>query len=166
MCCSHLMNQSRFWCKLNFIVSPLLTWFRTPLSLFSFSAPFSFSLAYVNYGSLSVFTVSPLYNSLILDLLCDSDLFWVFPAIQQVSSIPIQCVSDPFWPFVDFIYLRSYRHSDVLIIYSYGWLHYYYRFGLRSLQTISHIRSLRHHFDLSKVIFTYILPTTPITYRE
>src|ERR1700733_10288934 len=41
---------------------------------------------------------------------------------------------------------------------------YYYRFGLRSLQTISHIRSLRRYFDLSEVIFTYILPTTPITY--
>jgi hypothetical protein len=67
------------------IVSLPLTQFQTPLSLFSFSAPFSFSLAYVDYGSLSVFTVSPLYNSLILDLLCDSDLFWVFPAIQQVS---------------------------------------------------------------------------------
>jgi hypothetical protein len=68
-------------------------------------------------------------------------------------SIPTQCVSDLLRPSVDFIYLRSYRHSDVLIIYSYGWLRYYYRFGLRSLRTISHIRSLRRHFDLSEVIF-------------
>ena len=73
--------------------------------------------------------------------------------------------SDLLRPFVDFIYLRSYRYSDVLIIYSYGWLRYYYRFGLRSLRTISHIRSLRRHFDLSEVIFTYILPTTPILHR-
>jgi len=45
--------------------------FQALLSLFSFSVLFSFSLAYVDYGSLLVFTVSPLYNSLILDLLCD-----------------------------------------------------------------------------------------------
>ena len=35
-------------------------------------------------------------------------------------SIPIRCVSDLLQPFVDFIYLRTYRYSDVLIIYSYG----------------------------------------------
>jgi hypothetical protein len=49
----------------NLLVSLLLTQL--------FSSPFS--LAYVNYDSLSVFTVSPLYNSVILDMLCDSDLF-------------------------------------------------------------------------------------------
>src|ERR1700733_6985831 len=54
-------------------------------------------------------------------------------------SIPIQCVSDLLRPFVDFIYLCSYRYSDVLIIYSYGRLRYYYSFGLRCLWTISHI---------------------------
>jgi hypothetical protein len=82
-------------------------------------------------------------------------LFDVFPTL-----------SDLLRPFVDFIYLRSYQHSDVLIIYSYGWLRYYYRFGLWSLRTISHIQFLRRHFNLSEVIFTYILPTAPITYRE
>jgi hypothetical protein len=35
-------------------------------------------------------------------------------------STPIRCVYDLLRPFVDFIYLRSYQHSDVLIIYSYG----------------------------------------------
>ena len=44
----------------------------------------------------------------------------------------------------------------VSIIYSFGWLYYYYRFGLRPLRTISSIRSLQCHFDLSEVIFTYI----------
>src|SRR5882724_9722279 len=80
-------------------------------------------------------------------------------------SIPIRCISDLLRPFVDFIYLRSYRYSDVLIIYSYVLFRYYYSFGLRSLRTISHIRSLRRHFDLSEVIFTYLLPTTPILHR-
>ena len=67
--------------KIPHVLQPLVV----TLSLFSFSPPFSFSLAYVDYGSLSVFTVSPLHNSLILGLLCDSDLFQVFPAIHQVS---------------------------------------------------------------------------------
>ena len=81
-------------------------------------------------------------------------LFNVFPTLSALLR-----------PFVDFIYLCTYRYSDVLIIYIFGWLRYYYRFGLWSLRTISHIRSLRRHFDLSEVIFTYILPTTPITHR-
>src|ERR1700685_3648129 len=34
-------------------------------------------------------------------------------------SIPMRCISDPFRLFVDFIYLHSYRNSDVLIIYSF-----------------------------------------------
>jgi hypothetical protein len=76
-------------------------------------------------------------------------------------SIPIQCASNLFQPFVDFIYLHSYQYSDVLIIYSLCWWHYYYRFGLQYLWTSSHIQSLRHHFDLSEVIFTYILPPLP-----
>ena len=80
-------------------------------------------------------------------------------------SIPMRCISDPFRLFVDFIYLHSYRYSDVLVIYSFGWSHYCYRFGLWSLRTISHIRSLRRYFDLSEFIFTYILPTPPILHR-
>ena len=80
-------------------------------------------------------------------------------------SIPMRCISDPFRLFADFIYLHSYRYSDVLVIYSFCGSHYCYRFGLWSLRTISHIRSLRRYFDLSEVIFTYILPTTPILHR-
>ena len=57
---SHLVKNSFVS---NLLVSLLLTQFSSP-----------FSLAYVDYGSLSVFTVSPLYNSVILDMLCDSDL--------------------------------------------------------------------------------------------
>src|ERR1700685_1425862 len=45
-------------------------------------------------------------------------------------SIPMRCISDPFRFFVDFIYLHSYRYSDVLIIYSFCGSHYCYRFGL------------------------------------
>jgi hypothetical protein len=75
-------------------------------------------------------------------------------------------LSDFLQPFVDFIYLPSYQYSDVLIIYNFGQLCYYYRFGLQSLQTISYIWSLQHHFNPSNVTITYILPTTPITYRE
>jgi len=71
-------------------------------------------------------------------------------------SIPIQRVTDLLRLCFDFIYLWRYWYSDVLIIYSFGWLYYYYRFGLWSLRTISSIRSLRRHFDLSDVIFTYI----------
>ena len=74
----------------------------------------------------------------------------------------IPTLSDLLRPFADFIYIHSYRYSDVLIIYSFCGSHYCYRFGLWSLRTISHIRSLRCYFDLSEVIFTYILPTTPI----
>ena len=80
-------------------------------------------------------------------------------------SIPMRCISDPFRLFVDFIYLHSYRYSDVLVIYSFCWSHYCYKFGLWFLQTISHIRCLWHYFDLSEFIFTYILPTTPILHR-
>jgi len=71
-------------------------------------------------------------------------------------SIPIRCVTDLLRLCFDFIYLWRYQYSDVLIIYSFGWLYYYYRFGLRSLWAISSIWSFWHHFDLSKVIFTYI----------
>ena len=75
-------------------------------------------------------------------------------------------ISDLLRPFVVFIYLHSYLYSDLLIIYSYGWLRHYYSLRLRSIQTISYIWSLWHHFDLSKVILTYILPTTPILTEE
>src|ERR1700680_3331829 len=34
-------------------------------------------------------------------------------------SIPMRCISDPFRLFADFIYLHSYRYSDVLVIYSF-----------------------------------------------
>ena len=92
--------------------------FQTPLSLFSFSVPFSFFLAYVDYGSLSVFTVSSLYNSLILDLLCDSDLFWVFPAIQQVSShVYIICMMVIF--LLVFYFALIITYTLVIVIHRY-----------------------------------------------
>jgi len=71
-------------------------------------------------------------------------------------SIPIQCVPDFLQLCFNFIYLCRYQYSSVSIIYSFGQLYYYYRFGLQSLWTISSIWSLWHHFDLSEVIFTYI----------
>src|ERR1700690_667799 len=37
--------------------------------------------------------------------------------------------------------------------------------GDHSRMCFSHIQSLQCHFDLSEVIFTYILPTTPILHR-
>jgi len=88
-----------------------------------------------------------------------SDVFMEFPMFARLYvtyryinglsmhfpyySIPIQCVTDLLRLCFDFIY-------------SFGWLYYYYRFGLRSLWTISSIWSLRCHFNLSEVIFTYI----------
>jgi hypothetical protein len=41
-------------------------------------------------------------------------------------------------------------------------LRYYYRFGLRSLRTISHIRSLRRHFNLSEVILLIFYLPLPL----
>jgi hypothetical protein len=75
---------------------------------------------------------------------------------SQYYTILIWCVPDPLPLCFDFIYLWRYQYPDVSIIYSFGWLYYYYRFRLRSLRTISSIRSFWHHFDLSEVIFTYI----------
>jgi len=69
--------------------------------------------------------------------------------------ILIRRVTDLLRLCFDFIYLWRYWYSDVSIIYSFGWLYYYYRFGLRSLRTIISIRSFWRHFDLSEVIFTY-----------
>jgi len=71
-------------------------------------------------------------------------------------SIPIRCATDLLRLCFYFIYLWRYQYSDVSIIYSFGWLYYYYRFGLQSLWTISSIQSFRHHFDLSEVIYIYI----------
>ena len=48
-------------------------------------------------------------------------------------SIPIRCIPDLLRLCFDFIYLWRYWYSDVSIIYSFGWLYYYYRFGLWSL---------------------------------
>jgi hypothetical protein len=99
-------------------------------------------------------------------------LYWTDRYINRLAmyfpyySIPMQSISNPFRPFIDFIYLHSYWYSNVSIIYSFCWSHYCYRFGLWSLWTISHIWSLRCYFDLSKVIFTYILPTTPILQKK
>src|ERR1700683_970869 len=51
-------------------------------------------------------------------------LYWTDHYINRLAmyspsySIPMQCISDPFRLFVDFIYLHSYRYSDVLCIYS------------------------------------------------
>ena len=44
-------------------------------------------------------------------------------------SIPIRHVPDLLRLCFDFIYLWRYQYSDVSIIYSFGWLYYYYRFG-------------------------------------
>jgi hypothetical protein len=73
---------------------------------------------------------------------------WLITTSMDYLCIPhtIVYLFDVFQTFSDF----------VSIIYSFGWLYYYYRFGLRSLWTISSIWSLRHHFNLSKVILTYI----------
>ena len=113
---------------------------------------------------------------------CHSDHFRPFPMISEVFmefpmfarlyltycyinglsmhspyySILIWCVPDILRLCFDFIYLWRYQYSDVSIIYSFGWLYYYYRFGLWSLWTISSIRSFWRHFDLFEVIFTYI----------
>ena len=125
--------------------------------------------------------VTSTISDLIRPILTHFDLFMLFSMIaclyrtdryidrlamrSPCYSIPIRCISDPFRLFADFIYLHSYRYSDVLVIYSFCGSHYCYRFGLWSLRTISHIRSLRRYFDLSEVIFTCILPTTPILHR-
>ena len=101
-----------------------------------------------------------------------SDVFMEFPMFARLYltyryidglsmhspyyCIPIRCVTDLLRLCFDFIYLWRYWYSDVSIIYSFGWLYYYYRFGLWSLRTISSIRSFWRHFDLSEVIFTYI----------
>ena len=53
-----------------------------------------------------------------------------------------------------------------LIVARFHWFRCYYTFRLRSLQTISHIRTLRRHFYPSDVTITYTLPTTPIKKRE
>ena len=49
-----------------------------------------------------------------------------------------------------------------LIVDRFHWFRCYNTFGLRSLRTISHIRTLQRHFDPSDVTITYTLPTTPI----
>jgi len=106
---------------------------------------------------------------------CHSDHFWPFPMFYNflwnfqclltyiwliTTSMDYLCIPhtilylfDVFQTFSDFIYLCRYWYSNVLIIYSFGWLYYYYRFRLQSLWTIW---SLWCHFDLSEVIFTYI----------
>jgi len=97
----------------------------------------------------AIFDVSLLIPDLLLldDYLCVPHTMYTY-----------RCISDLLRPFVDFIYLRSYRYSDVLIIYSYGRLRYYYRFGLRSYGLLdisdpsTHFRPLRGHFYL------YLLP--------
>jgi hypothetical protein len=83
---------------------------------------------------------------------------WLIDTSMYYLCIPhtIVYLFDVFQIVSDFIYLWTYWYSDVSIIYSCGWLYYYYRFGLWSLRTISSIWFLRRHFDLSKVIFTYI----------
>jgi hypothetical protein len=53
-----------------------------------------------------------------------------------------------------------------LIVDRFHWFWCYYTFGLRSLWTISQIRTIQHHFDPSDVTITYTLPTTPIKKRE
>ena len=54
----------------------------------------------------------------------------------------------------------------LLIVDRFHWLQCYYMFGLRSLRTISHIWTIRCHFDPSNVTITYTSPTTPILKRE
>jgi hypothetical protein len=51
-------------------------------------------------------------------------------------SIPIRHVPDLLRLCFDFICLGRYQHSDVSIIYSFGRLYYYHRFGLRSLRPL------------------------------
>ena len=130
------------------------TSFRSFPTLYDPYRPFSMFLCYFRCLLAYIWLITTL-----MDYLClPHTIVYLFDVFMTLSDL--------LRLFVDFTYLHSYRHSDVLIIYSYGWLHYYYSFGLRSLRTINHIRSLGRHFGLSEVIFTYILPTTPITYRE
>jgi hypothetical protein len=74
---------------------------------------------------------------------------WLITTSMDYLCIPhtIVYLFDVFQTFSDFVYLWRYQYSNVSIIYSFGWLYYYYRFGLWSL---------RRHFDLSEVIFTYV----------
>ena len=107
---------------------------------------------------------------------CHSDHFWPFPMIYNVFmefpmfarlyltyhyidgpsmhspyySIPIQCVPDLLQLCFDFIYLCRYQYSDVSIIYSFGWLYYYYRFRLWSLCTITLLHKVSQTWELPR----------------
>jgi len=104
----------------------------------------------------------PMISDDFMEFLMFAHLYLTYCYIDGLSmhspyySIPIRCVPDLLQLCFDFIYLWGYQYSNVSIIYSFGWLYYCYRFRLRSLWTISSIRSLRCHFNLSEVIFTYI----------
>ena len=54
-------------------------------SYFGLSVPISLSLAYVDYGSLTVTTVPP-YNDLIILLVCFCSECFLLPSRQQDSS--------------------------------------------------------------------------------
>jgi len=104
----------------------------------------------------------PMFYNVFMEVSMFAHLYLTYHYINGPSmhsphySISIKCVPDLLRLCFNFIYLCRYQYSNVWIIYSFGWLYYYYRFGLRSLWTISSIWSLRRHFDLSEVIFTYI----------
>ena len=75
----------------------------------------------------------------------------VFPTLSDLSqSLFIFTLIDVpmFWLF--------------LIVDRFHWFRCYNTFGLWSLWTISHIRTLWRHFYPSDVTTTYTLPTTPI----
>ena len=59
-------------------------------------------------------------------------------------------------------HLSMFRCFGYFFVDRFHWLQHYYTFGLQSLWTISHIRTLRHHFYPSNVTTTYTSPTTPI----
>jgi hypothetical protein len=78
-------------------------------------------------------------------------------------------LSDVFPTFSDlFLSLFIFALIDVpmfwlfLIVDRFHRFRCYYTFGLQSLRTISHIRTLQRHFNPSNVTITYTLPTTPL----
>jgi len=115
--------------------------------------PFSMFLCYFQCFLAYIWLIATL-----MDYLCISHtivyLSDVFPTLSDLSqSLFIFALIDVpmFWLF--------------LMVDRFHWLWCYYTFGLRYLQTISHIQTLRHHFNPSDVTTTYTLPTTPILHK-
>ena len=105
-----------------------------------------FACLYLTYLYIDGLSMHSTYYSIVI--WCVSDLVRLFLSLFIFALIDVPM----FWLF--------------LIVDRFHWLQCYYTFWLRSLWTISHIRTLWHHFNPSNVTITYISPTTPILNKE